>query len=296
MNLRDFARKIRSKFREYKIRKSPNKVTKEDIKNTLKEIGIKEGDVLFVHSSLSKIGYVERGVDAVIDALIESVGKEGTIAMPTSQINGSSREFLKENPLFDPKESPSKMGKISETFRKRQGVLRSSHPTHSVAAYGKYAKEIVKEHYNAKTTFGVNTPYFRIMELNGKIVFIGVDRWCMTHAHVVEDIMPNFPVNVHAKEKVNASIIDDEGNKKQVAVRVHDTEVTKIRAVYNLNKYFEENNIFKAAKLGNGEVEVCNAKEIIKLMVNLAKQGITIYKEHSFQPFNNQKFPDKIRL
>ena len=292
----DFARKIRSRFREHKIKKSPNKVTKENIKNALKDIGIKEGDVLFVHSSLSKLGYVEGGVDAVIDALIESVGKEGTLAMPTSQISGSSREFLKENPLFDPKESPSNIGKVSEAFRKRQGVLRSSHPTHSVAAYGKYAKEIVKEHYNAKTTFGVNTPYFRIMELNGKIVFIGVDRWCMTHAHVVEDIMPNFPVNVHAKEKVNTTIIDDEGNKRQVAVRIHDQEVAKIRSVYNLNKYFEENNIFKASKLGNGEIEVCDAKEIIKLMVNLAKQGITIYKEHSFQPFNNQKFPDKIRL
>ena len=47
MNLRDFARRIRSGFREYKVKSSSNKVTKEDIKNALKEIGIKEGDVLF---------------------------------------------------------------------------------------------------------------------------------------------------------------------------------------------------------------------------------------------------------
>lgn len=279
MSLKDFARKIRSKFRERKIKESSIKITKEDLKNSFKEIGIKEGDTLFVHSGLSKIGFVENGPDTVIEALIETVGPEGTIAMPTSQIVGSSKEFLEKNPLFDPKESPSKMGKITEVFRKRQGVLRSSHPTHSVAAYGKHAKEIVKEHYNAKTTFGINTPYFRILELNGKLLFLGVDRWCMTHAHVVEDIMPNFPINVRSEEPITTSIIDDEGNKKEVTVKVHDSEVAKIRAVYNLNEYFKENNIFKITKIGNGEIEVCNAKEVIKLMIDLAKQGTTIYKE-----------------
>lgn len=282
MTLKDFAKKIRSRFRDYKIKKSSNKVTKEDIKNALKEAGIKEGNVLFVHSSLSKLGYVEGGINAIIDAFIETIGKEGTIVMPTFHIVGSSREFLKKNPIFDPKQTPSKMGNIVETFRKRPGVLRSSHPTHSVAAYGKHAKEIVQEHYNAKTTFGVNTPFFRILELNGKIVFLGIDHWYMTYVHVVEDIMPDFPVKVYSEKKVNTTVIDDNGNKREVSVRVHDSEMAKIRAVYNLNEYFEENNIFKTTNLGDGKLEVCNAKEVIKLMIDLAKKGITIYKESAY--------------
>src|SRR3989344_6445012 len=99
MDLKSFVRKIISRFAERK-REKLSKVTKEDIKNALKKIGIKEGDTLFVHSSSSKLGYAEGGINAIIDAFIETIGKEGTLVMPTFNIIGSSREFLKKNPLF----------------------------------------------------------------------------------------------------------------------------------------------------------------------------------------------------
>ena len=62
-------------------------VTKEDIKKGLKRLGLKRGDIVGVHSSLSSFGYVEGGADAVIDALLETVGEEGTIMMPTYSAN-----------------------------------------------------------------------------------------------------------------------------------------------------------------------------------------------------------------
>jgi len=39
--------------------------------------------VVLVHSSLSGIGYVPGGVETLIDALLQSVGEEGTIVVPT---------------------------------------------------------------------------------------------------------------------------------------------------------------------------------------------------------------------
>ena len=60
-----------------------NVVTKTDIKNGLEKIGLHSGDTVMVHTSLSKIGYVCGGAQTVIEALIETVGPEGTIMMPT---------------------------------------------------------------------------------------------------------------------------------------------------------------------------------------------------------------------
>jgi len=70
-----------------KGKKPEVRVSKEDIKASLRELRLKEGDMVGVHSSLSSFGYVEGGVDAVFDALLEVVGEEGTVVMPTYSAN-----------------------------------------------------------------------------------------------------------------------------------------------------------------------------------------------------------------
>lgn len=58
--------------------------------------------------------------------------KEGLLVLPThtwSYIDA-------QNPRFSVLESPSCVGILPELFRKRPGVIRSWHPTHSVAALG----------------------------------------------------------------------------------------------------------------------------------------------------------------
>ena len=58
-------------------------VIPNDIKAALKEVGVKKGQAIMVHTSLSSLGYVCGGAQSVIEALLESVGEEGTIMMPT---------------------------------------------------------------------------------------------------------------------------------------------------------------------------------------------------------------------
>lgn len=58
-------------------------ILKADIKRKLKEIGLESGDNVIVHTSLKSMGYVCDGAQAVIEALIETVGENGTIMMPT---------------------------------------------------------------------------------------------------------------------------------------------------------------------------------------------------------------------
>ena len=61
-------------------------VTKQDILEALEKVGVCKGQVLMVHTSLSSLGYVCGGAQVVIEALLEGVGREGTIMMPSSRM------------------------------------------------------------------------------------------------------------------------------------------------------------------------------------------------------------------
>ena len=58
-------------------------ILKPDLLQGLQRIGIKKGQSIMVHTSLSSFGYVCGGAQIIIEALLESVGEEGTIMMPT---------------------------------------------------------------------------------------------------------------------------------------------------------------------------------------------------------------------
>ena len=64
-----------------KYTKKPN--TLRTIVDDLKRLGIKKGDILLLHSSLSKIGWIAGGAVAVIHALMQVLTEEGTLVMPT---------------------------------------------------------------------------------------------------------------------------------------------------------------------------------------------------------------------
>ena len=69
-------------------------VTPDAIKTALKDIGVQKGQAVMVHTSLSSLGYVCGGAQSVIEALLESVGDEGTIMMPTqSWKDPASKKF-----------------------------------------------------------------------------------------------------------------------------------------------------------------------------------------------------------
>lgn len=110
--------------------------TKCDLIKNIYDIGIKPEDTLLVHSSMKSIGDVKGGADTVLDAFMEYM-KPGLLIFPThtwEQMNTDHNVF---NPLYE----PSCIGVLTNLFMRRTGVVRSWHPTHSVAAIGKDAKE-----------------------------------------------------------------------------------------------------------------------------------------------------------
>ena len=57
-------------------------LTRDDTAAALRELGLRSGDIVFLHSSLRSMGTVDGGSDAVVDAFLEVLGSKGTLAVP----------------------------------------------------------------------------------------------------------------------------------------------------------------------------------------------------------------------
>src|SRR5665647_1335547 len=98
-------------------------VTQVDIEQGLKQMGIRKGDTLLIHSSLKSFGHVQGGADAVIDAFLSVLGEEGTFIVPT--LTGKFTDSLICPPSYNVVETPCWTGKIPETARCRPQAKRS---------------------------------------------------------------------------------------------------------------------------------------------------------------------------
>jgi aminoglycoside 3-N-acetyltransferase len=158
--------------------------TKDELVAAFKGSGLKDGDTVLVHSSLRLLGKVEGGADTVIDALLETVGAAGTIAVPTHTWS----TVYWEQPVFHQTLSPSIVGTLTNIFRNRSGAVRSLHPTHSIAAIGAKAKELVSDHERDNTPCSPTSPYGKLITWKGKILLIGVGLDRCTFFHCVEEL------------------------------------------------------------------------------------------------------------
>jgi aminoglycoside 3-N-acetyltransferase len=258
--------------------KNKQVVTEEAITDALKKAGIKTGDAVMVHSALSKIGYVENGANALIDALLNVVGTDGTLIMPAFPAVGYNYDYLKSDPVFDLNHTPSKMGIVTETFRKRSGAVRSLHPTDSVSAFGKQAEYLVKDHFGKLTPYNQFSPFYRLSELNGKILMIGVKLDSLTNLHTLEDAVPDFKFPVYHDTLFTARLIDASGKELSMQTKAHNPVYSKKRQCNALMPHFEKSGFLKHFKLGLADCMLIEAGTMHQWMLeNYKTQGITMY-------------------
>lgn len=164
-------------------RKTICQVDKADIRKGLMAVGLRPGDVVLAHASLSSFGHVDGGADAVIDALLETVGPGGTVVMPTFTWE---HFYDKHGEAFDLLQTPSEVGRITEVFRHRPQALRSPHICHSVAAIGPYAAAITHE---TPSAYGPDGAFDMLIRLDAWNLFLGVNCTSCTALHAVEEQM-----------------------------------------------------------------------------------------------------------
>ncbi|MYB75855.1 MAG: AAC(3) family N-acetyltransferase [Chloroflexi bacterium] len=170
------------------------RVSREDIAGALRAAGLRAGDTVLFHSSLSSMGTVVGGADAVIDGFLDAVGPTGTVAVPTLS---SWRGLKDRHRVWDHwsiENTPTYCGLIPETFRRRPEALRSNHYTHSVSAIGPCAVELTANHGEAGLrespwgpgAFAVESPWQRFYDWDVLYCLIGVNCQRLTMVHFVE--------------------------------------------------------------------------------------------------------------
>jgi aminoglycoside 3-N-acetyltransferase len=234
-------------------------VTQGDIAAGFRELGIGSGDTLLAHSSLSSFGHVEGGADAVIDGLLDALGPDGTLLVPT--LTGSPELSPEHPPHIDLRTAPCWVGRIPETARQRPEAVRSVHPTHSCAAIGKRAEELTRDHYLSPTPCGVTSPYFRLAVAGGYFVMIGCDLSTCTACHTLEELAN---VDYHLQRRVAyGSCIDEHGARIETPCLLHSYEGPE-RNFPALEPILLEKGLMRKGAIGKAEIRIIDAMGLIE--------------------------------
>lgn len=249
-------------------------IVKSDIADALKRVGLQRGDPVMVHTSLGKIGYVCGGAQAVIEALIETVGEEGTIMMPTQSWKNLDPETgvhwdaeetdwdkIRENwPAYNKAITPTNtMGAVAEMFRLWPGTVRSDHPARSVTAWGMNAEYLTKNH-DLSDIFGDTSPIGKLYELDGKVLLIGVDYDKNTSIHLA-DVRAAYPGKHTCVEH---SAVMESGRR---VWKPYETLFVDGRDFIEIGAAFEDVHTVNTVKIGETELKMMKQRELVDFAV-----------------------------
>ena len=184
----------------------------------LRMLGVREGGVLLVHSSLRALGWVEGGPETVVRALLEAVGPEGTLLMPALTYERVTRA----QPVFDVRRTPSNVGAIPEYFRTRSGTLRSMHPTHSVCGVGALANALLGDHAQDATPCGAHSPFRKLRDVGGQILMLGCGLRPNTSMHAIEELVE--PPYLFSDRPISYRLVYEDGHAEEKSYRAHGFE------------------------------------------------------------------------
>ncbi|MGW2131216.1 aminoglycoside N(3)-acetyltransferase [Streptomyces coelicoflavus] len=185
-------------------------VTRGTLAAGLRELGVRTGDTLLAHTSLSSLGWVCGGPVAVVRAVLDVVGPDGTLVVPTQTGDLSDPALWTSPPVpeawwesiraatppYDPLITPSRgVGVVPETVRTWPGARRSAHPQTSFAALGARAAEVVAGHAT-DCRLGERSPLAVLERLDARVLLLGAGYDACTAFHLAEYRIPGPMVEV----------------------------------------------------------------------------------------------------
>ena len=238
--------------------------TRVQISEALKLLGLPGGAIVFVHSSMSSVGYIEGGAATLVDAFLQVLKPAGTLAVPTFTFSHSRSA----NPVFDLDRDPSEMGRMTEETRTRPGARRSCHLLHSVGALGGQAKEITFIH--GPSAWAADGPFWKLFELDAYILLLGVPYLRCTFFHLLEQLVQ---VPYRRWREIEAFVQDSDGSLRPLLTLVYGPKPGFAGNDFNkLGVLLEEKGFVQVGKVGNAVARLFRARDALK--VGLAQYRI----------------------
>ena len=240
------------------------------------KLNIRQGDVVFVHSSVDKMNTILSPLK-ILELLKSRVGKEGTLLFPSWSYSGRTEAFLKSGKTFDVRKSFTRMGLLPEMARRSKAAIRSEHPTASIAAIGKHASALTDTHHLSQYACDENSPYYKMMTYNAKIIGLGEKPSSLSFVHCVEDVMLDaFPVDIYYQEPREVSFKDVTGKIKKMNVYIHNGKHHIGSIPGFMQKHVSKKACHQFKEKGTNYF-TADANTLFEEMKTLAQQNITIY-------------------
>lgn len=235
-------------------------ISQSELEHGLRGLGLTPGETTFVHSSLSSIGRVDGGADAVVSAFRAVLGPSGTLAVPTFSWNTVQDP---ETP-FDPAETPSETGAITEACRTQSDAVRSDHPTHSVCAVGADARAYTEGHPLVES-IGIDSPLHRMLADDCTIVLLGVDHTANSAIHVAEKVA-GVPYRDQTRHVYVAD--PDDGARTVMTNAVHGSD-----GFDKFEPLARAAGIVRDGRLGEAPVQLLSGRRLLELAVEALERS-----------------------
>ena len=229
-------------------------LTQPTLTHEFQTLGVQPGDTLLVHSSYKALGGVEGGPQTVIDALLDVLSPTGTLIMPNFNF-----DFCKGMP-WDVRETPSRMGAITELVRKDPRAKRVFHPIYSFAIIGPQADYLTAERYTS--SYGKNSVFGKLRELDGKIMVIGLSyNDSMTFFHHIEEMEG---VDYRYMKAFTGQVTDWDGTTREetFTMLVRDIERGVHTMVDPMGALMDDAGVITVRQIGEAKVSLMEANEV----------------------------------
>ena len=238
-------------------------LTASDIHDFLKENGIGHADTVLVHTSMRALGCVEGGCDGLIDAF-KAYLYDGLFLVPTHTWDNVGLS----QPIYDVRKTIPCIGALPTVAAFRPDGVRSLHPTHSLAAFGKRAAAFVAGEENCQSPCPVGGAWSRLYDEDATILLLGVKLNRNTYIHAVDELL-NIPGRL--RDPIDLTVIDYEGNARVIPFCKHQNTGSESYEKYR--EAFEAAGAMTNAHLGEAEVGIVSARKCTEVLRGLLTNG-----------------------